>query len=126
MRKDERFATKEAIFNERRPEHLEEEVNCKQSRLNLSRKTVRRAGSLPAASCRFHLTVDTHPFPVRLAVPAIGSAGTFTPKLSVRHHSGSDSASQGTTRHAWRITEPLCFVGRRAHKCVKYFATKTL
>ena len=62
---------------------------------------VPRAGSLPAASFRFHLTVDT--LAVQLGVPVIkASTGTYTRQVTSRFAFATRSAAPGhdAARHA--------------------------
>lgn len=62
---------------------------------------VRRTNTLPAASFRSRITPDT--LAVRLPLPLAGCGGGLAPpKSPSHHHVGSDSASHGAARHAWR------------------------
>lgn len=61
---------------------------------------VRRTSTLPAASSDPGSPRTPLPFGYHFPLP--GVERTFTSKSPPRHHAGTDSASHGAARHAWR------------------------
>ena len=76
---------------------------------------VRQASTLPSASFRFHLAVDT--LAVRLTVPLTGPVDDFHLQVIQLPPQQLNSASNGAARHAWRTNKKSPEISLRASAC---------